>query len=52
MYNEDGIHLTIEGIARDITAQKMADRQLKVSENKYRSLFENMFNGFALHKYT
>jgi len=34
----------------DITEQKIAEDSLKVSEDKYKSLFRSMLNAFALHK--
>ena len=36
--------------ARNITARKQSEELLKQSERKYRILFENMNEGFALHK--
>jgi PAS domain S-box-containing protein len=38
------------GITQDITARKEAEQALRASEEKYRSLFQNMTEGFALHE--
>lgn len=38
------------GFAQDITEQKQTEFALIESENKYRTLFENMNEGFALHE--
>jgi len=37
----DGAPSSIQGIARDITDRKQAERDLLLSEQKYRSIFEN-----------
>jgi PAS domain S-box-containing protein len=37
-------------IVRDITEQKIAEEKMRSSEEKYRSLFQNMLNGFAYCK--
>jgi len=38
------------GISRDITKRIKSEQKLKESEERYRSLFENMNAGFAYHK--
>jgi PAS domain S-box-containing protein/putative nucleotidyltransferase with HDIG domain len=43
----NGQPLHIQSMVRDISARKQADNSLRESEKRYRSLFENMFNGFA-----
>jgi PAS domain S-box-containing protein len=37
-------------VVRDITAQRQAERAMSASETLFRSLFENMLNGFAYCK--
>ena len=51
-----GIPITYEGkqaiqtIIRDITSRKKTEEALRQSEEQYRTLFEKMGEGFALHK--
>lgn len=45
-----GNHLYILGIDRDISERLSMENTIKESELKYRLLFENMTNGFALHE--
>jgi two-component system cell cycle sensor histidine kinase/response regulator CckA len=39
--DEEGRVVAIEGVARDITAQKRADEELRASEASFRALFDN-----------
>jgi PAS domain S-box-containing protein/putative nucleotidyltransferase with HDIG domain len=48
--NSKGETRQILGIAEDITARKRVQDALRESEKKLRDLFENMNDGFALHK--
>ena len=50
LYNPDNQLIGVLGIARDITERKTTSQKLQESEAKYRSLFENMMNGFGLHE--
>ncbi|MFH0860543.1 MAG: PAS domain S-box protein [Candidatus Altiarchaeota archaeon] len=46
--DKDGKVLGVEGIFRDITARKKAERELAASEAKYRSLFESSIEGIGI----
>jgi PAS domain S-box-containing protein len=48
--DEKGIGIGILGIARDVTLKTKTEALLKESEEKYRSLFENMNAGFAYNE--
>jgi PAS domain S-box-containing protein len=50
---EVSVYSTIEGLSvftKDITEQKRVEEAIRVSEERYRSLFENMIGGFAFCK--
>ena len=42
VFDENGQVVGIEGIARDVTERKQTEERLKESEEKFRSIFENM----------
>lgn len=48
--DKDGQPLYYEGTVEDISDRKIAEGALKESEEKFRSLFENMVEGFAYCK--
>jgi PAS domain S-box-containing protein len=48
--NETGDVTHFQGIVMDISDRKDAEEALRASEAKFRSLFENMTEGVALHK--
>jgi PAS domain S-box-containing protein len=49
MFQLNGKQVTI-AVGRDVTERKKSEKALVESENRYRSLFENMLEGFLLAK--
>ncbi len=49
LWNEKGEMIGTVGSARDITKQKEADKELKLSEQRYRMLFENSPDPIIIH---
>jgi PAS domain S-box-containing protein len=47
VFDEEGNIIGVVEIATDITKRVLADKLLVESEQRYRSLFDNMLNGFA-----
>jgi len=48
--DRDGNALTLTGIVQDITEQRLAERAMAESEERYRLLFDHMLSGIALHE--
>lgn len=47
MYNKTGEFVGILNVTRDINERKVAEQALRLSEMKYRSLYESIMDGFA-----
>lgn len=50
-YNEDGSIEWVDGIIEDINHRKIAEEALMKSENRYRSIVENINDGFCIHDF-
>ncbi|MBC8004620.1 MAG: PAS domain S-box protein, partial [Verrucomicrobia bacterium] len=48
--NEMGQCIRIEGIAYDITKRKIAEEAIRESEERFRMVFENVFDGIAIYE--
>ena len=50
LHNTEGEIIGIAGVARDLTDKRKAEKDLRASEEKYRSLYDNINVGVALHE--
>jgi PAS domain S-box-containing protein len=50
-FSKDGSIEWVDGIIEDITHRKIAEKALIKSENRYRSIVENINDGFCIHDF-
>lgn len=50
LYNDQGIPTEFIGVSRDVSARKATQDMLSASEERYRTLFATILEGFALHE--
>jgi PAS domain S-box-containing protein len=50
LIHQDGRPYAIQGVARNITERKLAEEALRESENRYRSVFENVSDFLIIHE--
>ncbi len=50
IYDDSGREISVQGTIHDITERKKAKKVIRETEYKYKSLFDNMLEGFALCK--
>ncbi len=48
IFNPNGSLLEYQSVGREVTLRKQVEKALELSERKYRSLFNTMYEGFAL----
>jgi two-component system, cell cycle sensor histidine kinase and response regulator CckA len=49
---EDGVPAALQGVTRDVTDRKKAEQALKTSEERYRTVVEESFDGVFIQKRT
>ena len=50
LFDSDGNLIEYQAVGRDVTAQKIAEKSLRESEEKYRAIFEQSLDGILLTK--